>query len=116
MVGLIHGLPPIMDLARSFINGQYLLLLCVITFVKQNAVLCQDPDIALEARQAPAISPLVNFQVHEPVFTPTGTGDKHGCVHTELLMDHVFAFSYGVPFVGMRASYKYSPSLAKALW
>lgn len=48
-------------------------------------------------------SALVNFQVYEPVVTPTGPNDELGCVHTQLLMEHVFAFSYGSPFVGMKA-------------
>ncbi len=48
-------------------------------------------------------STLVNFQVHEPVLTPTGPSDELGCVHSQLLMEHVFAFSYGNPFVGKKA-------------
>ncbi len=62
------------------------------------------PDNALGKRQAPAPSPLVDFQVYEPVLTPSGAADQYGCVYTQLLMDHVFAYSYGMPFVGMNKS------------
>lgn len=40
------------------------------------------------------------FQVYQPVPTvATGTAD---CTHGIALMDHVFANSYGKPFVGKR--------------
>ena len=58
------------------------------------------PDMAIGKRQALAPSTLVDFQVYEPVLTPSGTVDQYGCVYTQLLMDHVFAYSYGMPFVG----------------
>ena len=45
--------------------------------------------------------PIVPFQVAEPVLHPEPPRDEHGCVHTQLLMQHVFGFSYGHPFVGM---------------
>jgi len=60
-------------------------------------------DVAIITRQA-SVSVLEVFQVHEPVFTPAGTSDQYGCVYTEVLMEHSFAFSYGVPFVGKPAS------------
>ena len=60
------------------------------------------PDDAITKRQAPVPAALVDFQVYEPVLTPSGTADQYGCVYTQLLMDHVFAYSYGMPFVGMR--------------
>lgn len=42
------------------------------------------------------------FQVSKPVFTPPAGSDYNGnCVSEVLLMDHVFAFSYGMPFAGM---------------
>lgn len=38
------------------------------------------------------------FQVYQPVpFAPTGNND---CEVETLLMDHVFAYSYGAPFIG----------------
>ncbi|KAL9105836.1 MAG: hypothetical protein Q9227_009044 [Pyrenula ochraceoflavens] len=41
------------------------------------------------------------FQVYKPVFTPpAGTNYNGNCVTEQLLMDHVFAFSYGMPFIG----------------
>ena len=59
------------------------------------------PDYVIGPRQAAsAASPLVDFQVYEPVLTPAGSSDQYGCVYTQLLMDHVFGFSYGMPFVG----------------
>lgn len=38
------------------------------------------------------------FQVYQPV--PFAAGTNEGCDLEVLLMDHVFAFSYGQPFVG----------------
>ena len=56
-------------------------------------------DVALFARQASG--PVLDvFQVHEPVLTPAPPRDQYGCVYTELLMEHSFAFSYGIPYVG----------------
>jgi hypothetical protein len=63
---------------------------------------------------APAAHPFLEvFQVYQPVFGPSHgpsdvsrwiadatSSDKSGCIHTSVLMDHVFAFSYGHPFVG----------------
>lgn len=41
------------------------------------------------------------FQVNKPVFTPPAGSDFNGnCVSEVLLMDYVFGFSYGMPFVG----------------
>lgn len=45
--------------------------------------------------------PLVTFQVAEPVTIPSGESQENPCVHKKVLMEHVFAFSYGQPFVGM---------------
>lgn len=79
-----------------------LLLLCVVVAPSLSASLApESPDHGLGKRQTPPILPLVDFQVSEPILIPTGTSDRYGCVHTQLLMDHVFAFSYGRPFVGM---------------
>ncbi|KAL9597472.1 MAG: hypothetical protein Q9219_005105 [cf. Caloplaca sp. 3 TL-2023] len=76
-------------------------LLCVLVgllFATTSAY--HDPDVELGKRQAPAAQPLVTFQVSEPVLVPTGDSNQYGCVRTQLLMDYVFAFSYGKPFVG----------------
>ena len=52
-------------------------------------------------RQAePPPGALVDFQVYEPVLTPTGSSDQYGCVYTQVLMEYDFANSYGAPFVG----------------
>ena len=78
-----------------------LLLLCVpVALSLAAAISDKSPDYGLERRQTPAAAPLVDFEVYEPVLTPTGDADENGCVYTELLMDYVFAFSYGKPFVG----------------
>ena len=71
----------------------------------QNVLAQQLPNIDIWKRQtpAPSSSVLVDFQVVEPVLTPTGSGDQYGCVYTQLLMDHSFGYSYGQPFVGRLA-------------
>lgn len=56
---------------------------------------------------------LQDFQVYPPVLTPqgitNGSGSSfpsnenpqaQGCVVQQVLMEHVFAYSYGQPFVG----------------
>lgn len=83
-------------------------LLCLYVFILRcaaNALLSQSPDDALQKRQTPATTPLVDFQVYEPVLTPSGTSDQYGCIYTQTLMSYVFSNSYGAPFVG-----KLSPS------
>ena len=81
---------------------QSLFLLCVFAALLCHTGLSEvHPDNVARKRQAaPAASPLVNFQVSEPVLTPSGTSNQNGCIYEQLLMDHVFAFSYGKPFVG----------------
>ncbi|KAL8980148.1 MAG: hypothetical protein Q9177_005960, partial [Variospora cf. flavescens] len=75
-------------------------LLCVLVILFLSVpVASRDPDHALGERQAPIIPPLVNFQVSEPILTPVGDSDQYGCVHNQLLMDHAFWFSYGMPFI-----------------
>ena len=59
------------------------------------------PNDVLPKRQAPAVATLVDFQVYEPILTPSGTSDQHGCVYTKELMTYEFGNSYGAPFVGM---------------
>ena len=77
-------------------------LLCVFAALSRHITGSEaHPDYVVETRQAPlAASPLVDFQVYEPVLTPTGPTNQYGCVYTQLLMEHVFGFSYGMPFVG----------------
>ncbi|KAL9581101.1 MAG: hypothetical protein Q9212_004099 [Teloschistes hypoglaucus] len=58
------------------------------------------PDHRYDKRQTSPSSPLVNFQVSEPILTPVGDANHYGCIHSQLLMEHDFAFSYGKPFVG----------------
>lgn len=62
----------------------------------------------------PAATVLEVFQVHQPVLTPSGptlddaaagddddaSGGAAGNSCSVVLMDHVFAFSYGAPFIG----------------
>lgn len=84
-----------------------LFLLCVfVIFSKQDTDVGQSPNKSLQENQVSA-SPLVNFQVNEPILTPNSDGSKD-CVYTVQLMDHVFAFSYGAPFVGRMNSSKIS--------
>lgn len=90
-----------MALSWILTNGRYLLFLCVLISISRCEVVEKPPDSLLQVRQVAETSPLTDFQVYEPVLTPTGPNDKYGCVYTKLLMDHVFAFSYGNPFVGI---------------
>ncbi|KAL8790734.1 MAG: hypothetical protein Q9195_006212 [Heterodermia aff. obscurata] len=78
------------------------LLLCVFAALSQHISGSKaHPDHVARSPQATsAASPLVDFQVYEPVLTPAGSTNQYGCVYTQLLMDHVFGFSYGMPFVG----------------
>lgn len=61
------------------------------------------PDHSLLNRQTSPASPLVDFQVSQPILTPSGQSDQYGCIHTTLLMGYEFANSYGAPFVGESA-------------
>ena len=70
-----------------------------LTLFVQHALSLWFPD--LWARQAPAAGPLVDFQVYEPVLTPSGASDQYGCIYTKELMSYEFANSYGAPFVGV---------------
>ena len=56
-------------------------------------------DGGLQKRQSPS-SPLVDFQVSQPILTPSGDSDQYGCISTITLMEYEFANSYGAPFVG----------------
>ena len=74
------------------------LLLCVFALI---AISISTPNHGLYQRQAvPAPGQLDIFQVYQPVLTPSGTSTEHGCVYTKTLMEHNFAYSYGIPFVG----------------
>ena len=87
-------------------------LLCLYVFTSQcaaNALSSKVPDDAFQKRQTPATTPLVDFQVYEPVLTPSGTSDQYGCIYTQTLMSYVFSNSYGAPFVG-RPSLSTSPN------
>ena len=77
-------------------------LLCVLIAPALSSATVQwSPDLALPKRQTePAPGLLNDFQVYEPVLTPTGNTSPYGCVYTKVLMEHDFAFSYGQPFVG----------------
>ena len=70
----------------------------------------QTPNDEVFKRQSAASGLLNDFEVYQPVLTPTGSSDQYGCIYTELLMDHSFGFSYGMPFVGMRPTLRASPS------
>lgn len=68
-------------------------------------------NLAPANSQPPAHAPLVDFQVSEPVLTPTGSSNENGCVYSQVLMSHVFANSYGVPYTGttLKPADLYSP-------
>ena len=67
------------------------------------SLLSPDHD-ALQMRQTPATTPLVDFQVSEPILTPSGTSDQYGCIYTQTLMEYTFSNSYGTPFIGTLSS------------
>ena len=93
-----------MFLRQWTLKSRSSLLLCVITLLSfEPASALQQSNHALRKRQNTNVStlPLEDFQVYEPVLTPSGTSDRYGCIHTQLLMEHVFAYSYGHPFFGM---------------
>ena len=84
----------------ALINMCYFLPLYVgIVFLGAGSYAFRDSDITLQKRQ-PLPSPLVDFQVSQPVLTPSGLSDQHGCISTTTLMEYEFANSYGAPFVG----------------
>ena len=84
------------------LNSCHLLfLLCVLVASSlPKAVSHADPDRGPVKRQVSATPPLVVFQAQDPIIIPTTNGNQSGCVETQLLMDHEFAFSYGKPFIG----------------
>ena len=91
--------PPFaMPLIRSLLPFLCVLISCTIVSASNGP----SSDRLLRERQSASVSngPLVNFQVYEPVLTPTGSRDQYGCVYTQVLMQHVFGNSYGMPFVG----------------
>ena len=57
-------------------------------------------DAHQKLQQPPTNFPLEDFQVSQEVLTPSDTSNEFGCIHTQRLMSHVFANSYGDPFVG----------------
>lgn len=80
-------------------SSSILVLYVFLTSFFQFGVTFENPD--LQKRQASAASPLVDFQVYEPVLTPSGGRDQYGCIYIQKLMSYEFANSYGAPFVGM---------------
>lgn len=80
------------------------LILCVVFASSSfsHALGSQPPNNDVSKRQGAASALLNDFQVYEPVLTPTGSSNQYGCIYETLLMNHSFAYSYGVPFVGRR--------------
>ena len=85
--------------ARSGKSPFSLIMYVFLTSYIQHGLSLWFPD--LWTRQAPAAGPLVDFQVSEPVLTPSGASDQYGCIYTKKLMSYEFANSYGAPFVGV---------------
>ncbi|KAI9776462.1 MAG: hypothetical protein M1839_009573 [Geoglossum umbratile] len=91
-----------------------ILHLCFRFFGHLPFTACKLSTPRMRLSSAPAAHPFLEvFQVYQPVFAPSHgpsdgsretagatSSDKSGCIHTSVLMDHVFAFSYGRPFVG----------------
>ena len=87
-------------MSAALIKSHYLHCLYVAIALLTSTVLSSTSDLAFDKRQTPVASPLVDFQVSQPILTPSGQGDQYGCIHTTLLMEYEFANSYGAPFVG----------------
>ena len=88
---------------RPLINNFHSILYLYVLLILHrpiDALSFSSPNHALPKRQDPTTTPLVDFQVSQPVLTPSGTSDEFGCIYTQTLMSHVFANSYGAPFVG----------------
>lgn len=85
--------------ARSGKSPSFLIMYVFLTSCIQYGLSLRFPN--LWTRQAPAAGPLVDFQVSEPVLTPSGASDQYGCIYTKKLMSYEFANSYGAPFVGV---------------
>lgn len=85
------------------INSRSLPLLYVSSLLLYQTLYASSvPNHNLVKRQTAAAAPLVDFQVYEPILTPSGASDQYGCVYTKELMSYVFGNSYGAPFVGTR--------------
>ena len=94
-------------MSAAWSKSQSLLSLYVlITFLYLCTFATCTPDEPIPKRQAPT-SPLVDFQVSQPILTPSGQSDQYGCIHTMLLMEYEFANSYGAPFVGESSGFPY---------
>lgn len=78
----------------------FLYLYVIFFIVDPNVLAALISDQSLQTRQTLNTSPLVNFQVAEPILTPSGLSDQYGCIWTEQLMEYEFANSYYAPFVG----------------
>ena len=76
----------IMANLRLLFNFRSLLLLCVFaTSTVQGALARRIPDDAFSKRQTAPTGLLDDFQVYEPVLTPSGTSDQYGCIYTKTL-------------------------------
>lgn len=67
-------------------------------------------EVAPRADQSSADGLLNVFEVHRPV--SDRVEGSTGCNHDILLMKHVFAYSYGNPFIGEVRSNRQSPTYA----
>ena len=69
----------------------------------RNHILRRDDDIPLNESNKQAI---LNFQVSQPVLKPQASeGEGEKCATTQVLMDHAFAHTYYVPYVGKLLRY-----------
>lgn len=80
-------------------------LLCVLTAPRLSSAITPlaSNNVFAKRQISPASTLLVDFQVTEPILTPSGLSDQYGCIYTKVLMEHDFAYSYGAPFVGKNA-------------
>lgn len=66
-------------------------------------------EVAPRADQSSADKLLNVFEVHRPI--SDRVEGSTGCNREVLLMEHVFAYSYGNPFIGELRSHQESPGL-----
>ena len=72
----------------------------IVGFISELACCGAHEQAPLQQDSQQSAIPALQFEVHPPVFTPEEEGTSNGCIHSQTLMEHTFANSYGAPFIG----------------